>query len=344
MTEIRTERLLLRPMTEADRADVVGMRTHPDGNRYNHFPPTEADAQKGFDAWLTAWRTNGFGYLVATDATTGEYLGFGGLNLISDAGAQVLNLAYNVVPSVRGKGYAPEISRAVAAWAGRERPDIPLHAGAWAINEPSLRVARKAGFAEYERRIVDGHEDVALRVVRASLPELRTERLVLRPLTERDRAAAVDLQLDPAVNRFHPRPPDRAALERTFDRVLQRWDMHGFGYLAVLDPGSGELLGIGGPNLVEDDDELVVNLYYRFRASSWGQGFATELARTVIAWARTEVPNIPLQAVVRDINAPSIRTAEKAGLVEHRRRVRDGVHEILFRVPATGAAPSPSTT
>lgn len=57
-----------------------------------------------------------------------------------------------------------------------------------------------------------------------------------------------------------------------------------------------------------------MNLYYRFTPSAWGQGYATELARTAVALAQTHFPHWPVIARTRAGNIASMRVAERAGL------------------------------
>ncbi len=60
-----------------------------------------------------------------------------------------------------------------------------------------------------------------------------------------------------------------------------------------------------------------LNLYYRFTPSAWGQGYAAEMAHMAVALARQHLPGLPVVALVRPANIPSLRTAERAGLARH---------------------------
>ena len=145
----------------------------------------------------------------------------------------------------------------------------------------------------------------------------RTERLLLCVPTPAPDVAGAYFAIhgDPATNVHNPAgamvDPDAAA------PILEIWQRHwredGFGYWVVRDPADGRVLGFGGvrPPL---QDENFLNLYYRFRPSAWGNGFATEVGRASLALAAKASPGTPVVALIRPKNEPSIRVAERLGL------------------------------
>jgi len=74
-------------------------------------------------------------------------------------------------------------------------------------------------------------------------------------------------------------------------------------------------------------DQDVLNLYYRFMPSAWGQGYATEMAQTAVHFAQTYLPQLPIIARIRDENVASKRVAERVGLL--RRPDLDAEHVIF---------------
>jgi RimJ/RimL family protein N-acetyltransferase len=161
--------------------------------------------------------------------------------------------------------------------------------------------------------------------------DIETGRLLLRPLHEADRQAMVDIHTDPRTNRFHPDPPDVPRASESFTSWLEHWAEHGFGYLAVTEPGGAEVLGMCGVRLREFHGEKVLNLGYRFRPSAWGKGYAVEAGRAVLGWRAREQPSLPVLASVSVANKPSLRVAERLGFTEYTEEVYEGALSRHYR-------------
>lgn len=159
--------------------------------------------------------------------------------------------------------------------------------------------------------------------------EVQTERLVLRRLQTEDGPAIFRVHGDPATNLYNPYGPhaDLATSEVMLQECLDHWNTYGFGIWAVTRAHEEEVIGFGGVEHQLRWTRDVLNLYYRFIPSAWGKGYASELARTAVDLARTYLPVWPVVARIRAKNIPSIRTAERAGLV--RRPDLDAEH-IVF--------------
>lgn len=143
----------------------------------------------------------------------------------------------------------------------------------------------------------------------------RTERLLLCLPTTEVADAYFAIHGDPATNVHNPAG---ALLDpRTAVPILESWQRHwreeGYGYWVVRAPEDGEVLGFGGvrPPLPDED---FLNLYYRFRPTAWGKGYATELGRAALALAAKASPGAPVVALIRPRNQPSIRVAERLGM------------------------------
>src|SRR5262245_15745486 len=112
------------------------------------------------------------------------------------------------------------------------------------------------------------------------LPELRTERLLLRQRSLGDVAAIVRMNSDPEVMRFigDGRMPTPAELEkRTRERVDTDFGV-GLGYWSVfLRDRPDDYLGYVVLSPVPESADIALS--YGIRRDAWGKGFATEASR-----------------------------------------------------------------
>lgn len=134
---------------------------------------------------------------------------------------------------------------------------------------------------------------------------LRTERLVLRPLTP---AAAAELVAGPVENGF-PTADDRTAL--TFLAVAREQDVR-HSYLILQDGRPIGTVGVAGGLSPEGDQELSYGLVPAAR----GEGLATEAVGALAAVLERQDGVRRLTAEVRPGNEASRRLLARLGFVE----------------------------
>ncbi|WP_344424614.1 GNAT family N-acetyltransferase [Amycolatopsis minnesotensis] len=161
--------------------------------------------------------------------------------------------------------------------------------------------------------------------------EIRTPRLLLRPLRESDRARSLEIQLDPRANRFTPESVTREQAREKFTGWLTHWAHHGFGYFAIIEAETGEFLGTGGVQYRDFGGEDVLNLYYRVKPSAWGNGYATEAATAAVDWAERSMPDTPVVISVAIGNHASIRVAERLGFTRYSQSLHHGLYSRHYR-------------
>ena len=166
------------------------------------------------------------------------------------------------------------------------------------------------------------------------LPNFETARLVLRPRALADTEACLAMDREPGVTRFvvgpwHDPLAHRALIER---RTLgPHGDGLGYWVIAPRDEPQGFL---GWVLLIaEDAIGPEVEIGWRLRRTAWGQGFATEAARPVLAHGINSVGLVRVIADIQPGNAASRRVAEKLGMHEHgqARVAADGVRYVIGR-------------
>ncbi len=111
-----------------------------------------------------------------------------------------------------------------------------------------------------------------------------TQRLLLRPWRDPDRAPFAALNADPVVTRYLAGPLDRAGSDAWIDRAEQRRAEDGFGIWAVEAPGIAPFIGAVGLTRVRFAAPFTpaVEVLWRLAQPFWRQGYATEAARAAI--------------------------------------------------------------
>lgn len=115
------------------------------------------------------------------------------------------------------------------------------------------------------------------------IPQLETERLVLREWRESDVPTVQDITTDEVASRYigGTNPPWQAF--RTICTFIGHWQLRGFGFFAVEEKASKECVGWCGCWRPDGWPENEIG--YSFRRSSWGRGYATEAAKASLEFA-----------------------------------------------------------
>ncbi|MFD4142979.1 GNAT family N-acetyltransferase [Streptomyces sp. NPDC058572] len=162
-TELRTARLVLQRPTAADIDAILAIHSDPAACLHN---PSDAigcrgEAEELYGRWDAQWERCGYGYWAVRRVGSDTLLGFCGIKPMELNGTEILNLFYRLAPSAWGQGFAAEAATAVAAWATRNVPQLPLIARVRPANTASRRVALRAGLARAEHLDgpgIDGHD------------------------------------------------------------------------------------------------------------------------------------------------------------------------------------------
>ncbi|HWL65754.1 MAG TPA: GNAT family N-acetyltransferase [Actinomycetota bacterium] len=146
--------------------------------------------------------------------------------------------------------------------------------------------------------------------------QIQTERLLLRPLEERDFDAYLPLHSDPEVMRFVGGRHDPDAVRIRFDKLKGQWAEHRLGHWATYERESGRLVGAVG--LLRHDDwtatDCRVEVGWLIGKRDWDRGYATEAGRASIDYAFVDLGLERLICIVDPRNVASRRVAEKLGL------------------------------
>jgi RimJ/RimL family protein N-acetyltransferase len=144
------------------------------------------------------------------------------------------------------------------------------------------------------------------------IPELRTERLVMRGHRADDADAFAELSADDEVMRWVGGPMERGRAWRHMATLVGHWELRGYGRWALEVRETGELVGHAGLWCPEGWPGIEVG--WTLARAHWGSGLATEAARASLEWGWRELGldrvislidpgNLRSQAVARRIGA-----------------------------------------
>jgi RimJ/RimL family protein N-acetyltransferase len=172
-----------------------------------------------------------------------------------------------------------------------------------------------------------------------NIPEVHTERLVMRGFREDDLDELAAISADAEVTRW---VGDENGLSRqeTWRRMaywVGHWELRGFGQWALEERETGRLVGRTG--LLQPEGWPGLEVGWLVAHEHWGRGIAPEAGRAAIEWAREELGADRIISLIEDHNHNSARVAEKLGMrVEGRTRILD--EQIEVRIFAADLATS----
>lgn len=148
------------------------------------------------------------------------------------------------------------------------------------------------------------------------VPELSTERLVLRAWRDSDLAPFAALSADPRVMEHFASALSPAESAAMVERIRRHFASHGFGLWAVEAPGVADFIGFVGLVHVPFAAAFTpaIEVGWRIAAEHWGRGYATEGARRVVAFGFDQLHLEQIVSIAMTANQRSRRVMEKLGL------------------------------
>ncbi|MYX13097.1 GNAT family N-acetyltransferase [Streptomyces sp. SID8374] len=146
---LETDRLVLRPFTEAEAPGLLVLDSDPEVMRYlNGGRPTTAEAirERTLPRLLHDHPCTGTrGFWAAEERATGTFLGWFELRPVDDHDRTVVELGYRLNRASWGRGYATEGARALVDKGFTDLGAERVTANTMAVNAGSRRVMEKAG-------------------------------------------------------------------------------------------------------------------------------------------------------------------------------------------------------
>jgi RimJ/RimL family protein N-acetyltransferase len=164
--------------------------------------------------------------------------------------------------------------------------------------------------------------------------EIKTDRLLLRPLTTADLEEVVEMHSTPEVERTMGAFDRRTARAR-LERNELEWDERGHGLVAILERATGRFLGRSGLKYWSQFDETEVG--WVLRPEVWGQGFATEAGRACIDWGFGTLQVPYLTAMIVPDKHRSIAVAKRLGMEPLRSDALMDLPVVVYAIKRSGA-------
>ena len=140
---IETNRLLLRPMTDADVDAVFALRSDADVMRYIREPQVRAEAERWVKLVSSKWESDGVGLCAVILKETNELIGWCGLWILAETGER--EVGYAIAKNYWKQGFAAEAAEGSLEY-GFTKLKLPkIVACANPDNTGSRRVMEKIG-------------------------------------------------------------------------------------------------------------------------------------------------------------------------------------------------------
>jgi RimJ/RimL family protein N-acetyltransferase len=144
--------------------------------------------------------------------------------------------------------------------------------------------------------------------------QLETERLLIRPWTDDDRAAFRSVVGDPVVMKHlnDSRPYSDEQVDEFFARQARHMAQHGMCMGATVEKDSGRVVGISGTQPLGTTGDLEIG--WIFHRDTWGRGYATEAGGAAMRYVLETLARPRVVAIIHPENEPSKRVAARLGM------------------------------
>lgn len=168
------------------------------------------------------------------------------------------------------------------------------------------------------------------------MPErFATPRLVAERLTASHRDDLRAMLVDPGhMQHLGGVLQDESDVDRYLERAEAHWAERHCGIWMLRESADGPIIGRGVLRWMPLDDGEVLEVGYGFNPPWWGKGYATEIARELMARAEAAFGAQPIYAITRPGNAASRKVLEKLGMTLRRELEMYGAAQCLYvRIP-----------
>lgn len=144
------------------------------------------------------------------------------------------------------------------------------------------------------------------------IPQLQTERLIMRGPGAQDFESFAAMMADPDVARYiAPAPMERADAWRALSAAIGHWSLRGYGAWTVVRKSDGAYVGRVG--MINPEGWPGLEIGWTLAKQFWGHGFATEAAAAAMRYAFLTQPVDHLISNIDPENTASQAVATRLG-------------------------------
>ena len=158
---------------------------------------------------------------------------------------------------------------------------------------------------------------------------LETKRLKLEMIDEDHFGNLYKLLSNEKVHKYFPKALNETESKEFYKKIQRKYKTDGYCFWAVVRKNDNEFLGICGVLKQYIDGQIEYEIGYRFLDSFWCNGYGTEAAKGCIDYAKNKLSKKSVISLIRSVNTPSIRVAEKNGFQFEKKTI---FHELPHRV------------
>lgn len=145
---------------------------------------------------------------------------------------------------------------------------------------------------------------------------LETKRLILRPFKKTDFEAFAEINANPQVMRYFPKPYTPEQTAKMMEIWAQKQSRYGYAFSAAEEKETGVLLGMVGLSRLEEGIPLApcTEIGWRLAPTAWGKGYASEAAA---AWLNHGLETLGLSEILSfapKLNIPSQKVMGRIGM------------------------------
>jgi len=145
---------------------------------------------------------------------------------------------------------------------------------------------------------------------------MKTDRLIINPISEKDFEDVYKVQSHPEVTKYlgNGLPKSKGQAHELFEKLLVHQKKHGYSLWPTYEKESGAFIGFSGLIHLElNDENPEVEVGYWFLPEFWGKGYATEVTKAWVDWGFDTLSLDKVVAVTQPDHVRSQRVLEKSG-------------------------------